>query len=49
MSLGHAKRCSRQNRSEMPDWLKKKHGPHRHKYLSGNRVNMIDGSKPVLE
>jgi deoxyhypusine synthase len=38
MSPGKAKRRSRPDLSDLPGWLKRKHGPHRGKYLSGQRI-----------
>src|SRR5512146_3557195 len=38
MSTDNAKRRYRKDLSEMPDWLKKKHCPHRDKFMSGKRI-----------
>src|SRR3974377_2236103 len=38
MSTENAKRRYRKDLSEMPDWLKKKHCPHRDKMMSGKRI-----------
>ena len=38
MSTENAKRRYRKDLSEMPDWLKQKHCPHRDQYMSGKRI-----------
>ena len=38
MSMNKTKRNYREDRPEMPEWLSRKHCPHRDKYLSGQRI-----------
>jgi len=38
MSAGKVKRRHRKGQPDMPDWLKRKHCPHRKEYLSGQRI-----------
>jgi len=38
MSAGKVKRRHRKGQSDLPDWLKREHCPHRKEYLSGQRI-----------
>ncbi len=51
MSTDNAKRRYRKDLSEMPDWLKKKHCPHRDKYMSGKRIlpKNLTGKEKLVE